>query len=324
MPSKIELLKVRDFGEIITDSFIFARQNFKQLIKCFFIFAGFLLLAGSVTMALHQSRVLSGLSASEFGTHNSIFDQMYDTDYWLALLFLVLGYVVLQVTILCYIAVYREKGNIAPTVEEVWGYIKYFFWRIFFSTILLTIIFIAAIAIVFGILFAISSSNTYLAIFLSVLLCIVPVVYLYPIFSLIFPIMVFENASFGYAFSRSFTIIKSNWWSTFGSLFIMSLIVWVASFVILLPVGILNIIQVLAHFEKGTSFSMVTTIVSALMEALSHSLYIVPIITVSLCYFSLTEQREGEGLLGRISMLGATPPPVHDEENTAEDEEDEL
>ena len=41
MPSKIELLKVRDFGEIITDSFGFVRQNFKQLVKCFFVFSGF-------------------------------------------------------------------------------------------------------------------------------------------------------------------------------------------------------------------------------------------------------------------------------------------
>jgi hypothetical protein len=326
MPTKIELLKVRDFGEIITDSFTFARQNFKPLVKCFFVFCGFFMLAGALLMALHQSKVLNSITNSDFGESRSVFGQAYSNlgaDYWSAIVLLVVGYINLQVSVLSYMALYREKGNIAPTVEEVWGYIKYFFLRIFGSAILIAIMMIGAVLLVFVILFTISSSNTFLAIFLTVLLCIVPFVYIYPIFTLIFPVMVFENASFGYAFRRSFTIIKKNWWATFGALFIMGLIIWIASFVILVPVIILNAINLIAHFGKGAPFSMVTAIVTAVLEALSHMLYIVPIITVSLCYFNLTEQLEGEGLLSRINMLG-TIQPVREEDNQPEEDEDEI
>jgi len=327
MPAKIELLKVRDFGEIITDSFVFARQNFKQLVKCFFVFSGFFMLAGAILMAIHQSKVLNEITNNDFGAPRSVFGTTYSNlgpEYWSAIALLLVGYINLQVSMLSYMAIYREKGNVAATVEEVWGYVKYFFLRVFGSAILVAIMMIGAILIVFGIMFAISSSNTYLAIFLAFLLCIVPFVYLYPIFSLIFPIMVFENSSFGYAFSRSFTIIKRNWWATFGSIFIMGLITWVASFIILVPVAILNAISLIAHFGKGTPFSMVTTIISAVLEALSHILYIVPIITVSLCYFNLTEQRDGEGLLSRISQLGTIQPFVHEEDHRSEEEEDEI
>jgi len=327
MPAKIELLKVRDFGEIITDSFSFARQNFKQLVKCFFVFSGFFMLAGALLLALHQSKVLSEMSNNAFGAPRSVFGTAYSNlgaDYWSAIALLLVGYINLQVSMLSYMAIYRQKGNVAATVEEVWGYVKYFFFRIFGSALLVAIMMIGAILIVFVILYAISSSNTYLAIFLSFLLCIVPLVYIYPIFSLIFPIMVFENTSFGYAFGRSFTLIKRNWWATFGSIFIMGLITWVASFIILVPVGILNAISLITHFGKGTPFSTVTTVITAVLEALSHMLYIVPIITVSLCYFNLTEQRDGEGLLSRISQLGAIQSPAQEEDHRSEEEEDEI
>jgi hypothetical protein len=327
MPTKIELLKVRDFGEIITDSFGFARQNFKQLVKCFFVFSGFFMLAGALLMALHQSKVLNEVTSGDFGESRSVFGGAYSNlgaDYWSAVFLLVVGYINLQVSVLSYMAIYREKGNVAATLEEVWGYVKYFFLRLFGSAILLGIMMIGAVLIVFAILFAISSSNTYLAVFLAFLLCIVPVIYIYPIFSMIFPTIVFENGSFGYAFRRSFTIIKRNWWATFGALFIMGLITWIASFVILVPVVILNMINLITHMGKATSFSMVTTIVTAVLESLSHMLYIVPIITVSLCYFNLTEQLDGEGLLSRISLLGTVQPAREEDNKPDEDEEDEI
>ena len=255
MPAKIELLKVRDFGEIITDSFGFARQNFKQLVKCFFVFSGFFMLAGALLMALHQSKVLNSITTNDFGAPRSVFGTAYSNlgaDYWSAIVLLLVGYINLQVSMLSYMAIYREKGNVAATVEEVWGYVKYFFLRIFGSTILLAVMMIGGNSdcVWYTVRYFIVKYISWLF-FLAFLLCIVPFVYIYPIFSLIFPIMVFENSSFGYAFSRSFTIIKQNWWATFGSIFIMGLITWVGSFIILVPVAILNAIQVLAHLGKG-------------------------------------------------------------------------
>ena len=324
MPAKIELLKVRDFGEIITDSFNFVRQNFKPLIKCFFVFSGFFLLAGALLMALNQAKMFSTVGPTEFGDTSSVFSRAFGymgLEYWLALLLTLVGYILLQVSMLSYMALYKEKGNIAPTVEEVWGYVKYFFLRVFGGTLVLSFLIVVGILIVFGGLYAAMSSNIFAAIGLSFLLLIVPVVYIYPIFSLIFPIIVFENGSFGYAFGRAFTIIKKNWWATFGALFIMALIIWVASFFILIPVGILSAINLIMHFGKGASFSTVITVITSVLEALSHALYIVPIITVSLCYFNLTEQREGEGLLGRIGKLGTVVPVENEDETRDEDEE---
>jgi hypothetical protein len=54
MQPKIELAKTRDFGEIINDTFLFMRQNFKPLLKYFFTFCGIFLAAGTVCSTLYQ------------------------------------------------------------------------------------------------------------------------------------------------------------------------------------------------------------------------------------------------------------------------------
>ena len=43
MIQKVEFRKVRDFGEVISDTFLFMKQNFKPLFKAFFYLCGFFL-----------------------------------------------------------------------------------------------------------------------------------------------------------------------------------------------------------------------------------------------------------------------------------------
>ena len=45
MTENIEFKKRRDFGQVINDTFTFMRQNFKPLIKTYFIFCGLFVLA---------------------------------------------------------------------------------------------------------------------------------------------------------------------------------------------------------------------------------------------------------------------------------------
>jgi flagellar biosynthesis protein FlhB len=145
MDSKIELARPRDFGETITDTFGFIKQNFKPLLKYFFIFCGFFLVATFAIMVLTEVKALSFMS---YTTSANSFDEggnlsrMFSLlgGYLLLFVFIVLNYVAINVTVLCFMTLYKQKQNTIPTTEEMWGYFKYYYLRVLGSSVLLYIL----------------------------------------------------------------------------------------------------------------------------------------------------------------------------------------
>ncbi|MGZ3776766.1 MAG: hypothetical protein ACXVI9_04060, partial [Mucilaginibacter sp.] len=185
MKEKVELHQVREFGDILNDTILFFKQNFVPLVKAYLVICGFFLVSGTAV------EIVSKLRDLEYDEATTPFN----TSYWLTVLFSVINSSVVMLTVYSYIALYREKGKEPPTVTEVWGYFRYFFFRIFFSNVVLDI-----------------------CIVLGFFICIFPGIYLLPILALVIPIMVMENASLSYAFNYSFKLIKENWWFVFGVL----------------------------------------------------------------------------------------------------------
>lgn len=287
MQPKIEFVKPRDFGEIINDTFIFVRQNFKPLMKYFFILCGFFILASGATSLMNQLRLISSLehySSNSFAGDNPGFSFL-NLGYFVNIFFAFLEYTAITVTVLCYIILYKQNGNKVPRTEEMWGYFKFYYLKILGSSFVLLILLVA------GFVF-----------------CLIPGIYLYPIFALIPAIMIFENTSFGYAFNQSFRLIKDNWWLTFGALVIIFIVIYVASIVVAVPATILYISNTLAHIGKGSMLSTVIVVITTLLEQIAHIFHILSIVTIGLCYFSLNESKEGTGLLERISQFGNIKP----------------
>jgi hypothetical protein len=290
MEPNLELSKTRDFGEIISDSFLFIRQNLKPLLSCFFVFCGFFLLATAVAGIMQQIKMADMLNNVDFNSMNGStnlanYNSNLGAGYWIGIVFTVifalLGAIAMPLSILSFMALYKQKGNVAPTNEEVWGYFKYYFLKIFFSSILNLIILMVA-----------------------TMLCLIPGIYMYPVLGLIFPIMIMENAGYGYAFNQSFRIIKGHWWQTFGAIFISCLIIIICAVLITAPVQAVNIWSVFLHHIKTPHLSVFNIVLGAILQQLVNVLYILPIVTLAICYFSLTEDKDATGLMGRIDQLG--------------------
>ena len=284
MQPNIELQKPRDFGEIINDTFIFIRQNIKPLLKYFFIFCGFFVVAIAVTSILQALKMLSITNAgADSFVNNSRFAQ-FGIEYFLNLFFVLLGYTAISVTVFCYVALYKIKGNIAPDTEEMWGYFKFYYLKSLLYCLLLGILLIA------GLVF-----------------CLIPGIYLYPIFALVLPIMIIENTTFGYAFNHSFKLIKDNWWATFGALLIIFIIVSVARVIFILPSILVNAGSLLFHLSTN-KISVAVVILVNVIQQIATVFQIIPVVTICLCYFNLTESKEGTGLLDRIKNFGTGNP----------------
>jgi len=284
----IELAKTRDLGETISDSFVFIKQNFKPLFKAVLTFCGLFILATAATYAMQQVKLIDYQKRIFANQGYQAFDGYMDRfgiEYVLSMFFLLLSYTIMSTTVLSYMALYKQKGNIAPTNDEVWSHIKHYIWRVLGGTFLLSILLVIA-----------------------TMLCLLPGVYLYPIFGLVFPIMIMENGSFGYAFSRAFTIIKDNWWTTFGVLFVMGIITYIGYMIFALPTLVITIINLLTHGSGTTTTSVPVAAISALIQQAGQIIYVLPLVALGLCYYNVTEIREGTGLNDRINQFGTNRP----------------
>jgi hypothetical protein len=286
--SNIELAKPRDFGEIINDTFIFVRQNFKPLLKYFFIFCGFFLLATIVTSILNginMIRSVNNFNPNSFDADNRFGLSVFTPTYFLAIFFVVLEYVSASVVVLSFMALYKAKENQIPDTEEMWGYFKFYFLKALGSS------FVIGILVVVGAIF-----------------CLIPGIYLYPVMSLVLPIMIIENTSLGYAFNHSFRLIKDNWWSTFGVLVVIIIILWVASMIVTIPSALFGVGSLFLHLTKGTTVSVTAIIITTILQGFTHILNILTVVATCLCYFNLTESKEGTSMLERINKFGTANP----------------
>jgi hypothetical protein len=294
MEPNIELAKPRDFGEIISDTFLFIRQNFKGLLKSFFIFCGFFMVAGALAMCIMQyktsynvNRQIAG-GAAEFGMIPELIVSIIAV-----VVFAMLAFTANLVTFICYVTLYKNKGNVEPTTEEIWAYFKYYFLRVFVAIIVI-----------------------WLLLSVGYMVCLLPGIWLFPILGLIFPIMIIENASFGYAFSRAFKLISNNWWITAGAVFIVWLIAYCMMFFISLPLSLVNVSSMLLRPQTMPHVSLAQIIISTVLQQLMQVLLVIPTIGICLCYFNLTESKDGTSLLNRIDKFGEqnTQPDLPSEE----------
>ncbi len=276
MEQKIEFRKVRDFGEIINDTFVFLKQLGKPLLKSIFMICGIIILAQGLTTILYKVKVGNIVS-------NGVpaFSTIFGWEYIASVIIGLISYTIISLTTLSFIHVYKEKGNEAPTTEEVWTFVKFYMFRLTFITLLLSVI--AVVGFV---------------------LCFIPGFYLWPILSLIFPIMLIEGSSFGDAFSKSFKLIKGNWWPTFGVQVIMYFLFYAVVFILSIPSLIVGGVDI---FLKPGATSSISTSLTTLLSVFGYIGLIFPTIGITFSYYSLTEQKEGTGLLERINNLGTQP-----------------
>lgn len=284
MQQPIEFRKIREFGEIISDTFLFIKQNFKPLMKAYLYLCGLFVLGGmlsSLVANLQLVGLLDGKRAAELDNPITMMMNL-SFNYIMILVFSVLAYTSYFVSVLSYIALYIRKGNVAPTVQEVWSYFKFYFFRVMGSGFLITCFWA-----------------------ICCLLCLLPGIWVTPALSIFFCIMVIENGGVGYAFNRCFKLVSDEWWITFATLVVVYVIFQGASLFIQIPTIALVWAKTFTHVE--TPFTVGYSIVSSVTQYLASAFLIIPIVSCALIYFNLVERKESTGLLEKISAFGEKP-----------------
>jgi hypothetical protein len=287
------LRKVRDFGEKIGDTFVFLRGNFRQLAIAFLVFALPLLAVG----VFIQSTALTGLYSALLRGVMDRPEDLLTVDflwYFLVILFTSASY---ATAMYAYMRLYEEKDRRAPAMQELGQlYIRKVF-PVFFHFLLLGLLFTLA-AVVIAVLLG------FITPVLSVLAIIVLFVYAGVVFSNLLVTVVAEDRSFGVAFSRCFYIIRGQFWSTLGLLFVLYLIFAILSSIVNVLFGAFfglgSFVSSGGDMEKMKTYLLI----SALLQAAAQIFYMIFNIGVGLNYYSLLEEKEGVDLETRIDAIG--------------------
>ena len=124
---KIELRKVRDFGQLLSATFEFIRQNFKLLFKSnLLIAAPFILLAG-VFMGLYQSSLFNFSNEPEI--------EQFAIPFLISMAFMMLSYLVITMVTYSFIVLYKSSDLESFDIDDVWQKTKSNFWMLLFTGI---------------------------------------------------------------------------------------------------------------------------------------------------------------------------------------------
>lgn len=276
MHSKVEFKQVRNSNEVVDDSILFIKQNWKLLLKVYLTICGFFWAGTLIT------HIVSSIQDTQ---HVNEVPTLFGISFFVGQAFSFLNIALTTLTVLCFISLYKDKGNEAPTVEEVWVYVKFYFFRVLGCALVL-----------------------WIGLIIATLFCVIPGIYLLPVFAIILPVMIMENTTFGYAFSRGFELARNNWGTAFAPIVITSIIVLAAFMLVAIPTMAISGGVVLL---TGQSFDNTYRIILTFIADALQFLYILPIITVTMTYFNLSKRLDGAGLMDRIQLLGKSSTDTH-------------
>lgn len=311
----ITLQRQRDFSRKMNATFEFIKQNFKGLCKSIFYISGPSVLIASILLG---SMIGDFFSVAVNSSMNpDVADNYFlSVSFWLQILVMMVCFLLSTVMTISainnYIILYDEKKSNNIEVSEVWERVRKSFWMYVGTTFLFTLVFIGLYIAMIPVSFLAMVSEVF--IFFVVFLIYGGMIYFVVASSMTFFIRSYEHRGFFDALSRSFKLIKGEWWPTFGFAIVIYFIMGSMASVIIIPFYVYFIVVVIHSAEQGMTSEVPKSIeyglivFFALYYMISIVLYMLPNISIAFQYFHLVEMKEARGLISQIDSIGQAEP----------------
>jgi hypothetical protein len=320
----IEFQNARDFSRKLNATFEFIRQNFKSLGKSMLLIAGPPVFVGSIMAGSFMGEFFN-LGKMLGGNPDALSGYFLSVTFWTQLLFmfvfLTVGFVVAIATINSYLIIYDQKKTNQITTAEVWEAVRNTFWPYLSTTILFFILFIIAYLVLLIPIFILANISGVL-IFFGVLFVIGAIIFLLISSSLTYFIQLYEKKNFIDAVGRSIRLVNTGkWWSTFGLIMILYLIMMTVSYIFIIPYYAVLFTETLHSVSTDTapapssSGNTWTIVFFTLYYMAQMIMYALPNVGIAFQYFNLVELKEAKGLMNQIENLGQSTTTSRPEEH---------
>ncbi|HET6544367.1 MAG TPA: hypothetical protein VFG46_27975 [Chryseolinea sp.] len=319
----IEFHRTRDFSRKLNATFEFVKQNFKPLGKSILLIAGPPVLLASLVSGSFMSEFMNFSSMSGNNPAEQMQNYFTSVSFWLQIVLMIVFFTISGVmniaTINNYLLLYEKKRTNKIEVSEVWERVRATFWM-YFSTMFLFMIMVIAAYLVLLIPIGILAAISPLLIFFGVLFLMCGILYFFFGAALVFIIRAYEKKGFFDAVGRSFKLVKDKWWSTFGLIMVLYLIVGVSSYIFLIPWYAITVVTALHNTsvdtfqEPSMGMQSVTIVLFTLYYLAQMILTALPNVGTAFQYFNLVELKEAKGLMAEIQTLGQSQSQVSPED----------
>ena len=304
----IEFKKKRTFSEVMNAIIEFTKRESKDLLKAQLYISGPVVLIAAILFAM-----LFDVFFTLGFTGDPEFFNFQTGVYMVGMLGAsVLGQVFVTAVSLDYVYIYVNEKPDKITPEMVWKRSKNTLWGVLFHTIVLGILLIIGYVVVVGGFFALVSLVSPI-LFITFFIPFAVIFYFIGVFSLYFPIYVFEKRGLdlGTIIGRCFKLVKDNWWKTFGVVMISSIVVGVVSSIFFVPPYIVMITEVLSLEGGGSEEEIMNSLTRNWFIIGFFVLYVIArfllayliFVGMSFQYYNLAETKEAAGLLETISAI---------------------
>ncbi len=263
----MEFYKNKDFGELIGSPFTFFVKEFKSLTLSLLVIVGPFLLIEAILIGRYNFS-----PANDILTMANSFGQVRDgTSYFIQLLEFFKN-VMLAVTVGVYFKLHVKKGKGNFSIKNVWNEVRKFYWSIAGAQILSGLILVVAF-----------------------LLLVIPGIYVSVAFTILYAIIIFEEEGVSKAISRSFDLIKGNWWLIFG----LTIVLFIA---IIIAIAAISFVfyYTLPPIEISSGMAVMTNLFDLLIETV-FSLFLIMI--SYFIYGHLIGEKENPILIEKISRI---------------------
>ena len=309
MPAKrlFELRKTRSFSQKLEGTFEFIRLNAKPLFKSLFFFSSPFVLVGTFMVSnILTSSFAAGINSTS-GVEPGVSEIMSIGLSMFGLLFIMVfaGAMIISTIYAC-VRCYEQFGGADYTTNEVWSKVKKIYWTVFGTTMLYGIVFfIAYMIIIFP-----------MALFAAILsVLVIPFIYILMGFFMVImftalPAQIFENQGIGGALSQAFRLLKGNWWSSLGLLLLFMLIYNVVIVIFAVPFYASMIFSFFSTAEldlmeeKPVYMTLLNYLFGAILLLGSFLTYSIPLVGMTVQFFSLSEEKDATALMQKIDAFG--------------------
>jgi hypothetical protein len=280
--SKTDFFKEREFGDFISTPITFLVQEFKLICIGLLVFVAPFVLLETILSHYYIKDLQTDIWAM-MRNGGAYPYNMYNGFFWLSLLVQLTKTSMLLAFISLYVKLYISSGKGGFTMSDIWEGIKKYFIKVFLANLLAWIMIIAGF-----------------------ILIVFPGIYIAVVMWIVIPVLIFEDETIGNTISRCFSVMKGNWWTTFGVFIVMYIMIIILSLIIGLIIG-----GLFGLFGTGALISPLTSIVSGIIQLIISA---VLAITAVLLYTSFTDKKEKPELQDRIEQIAQeeTAPNVFD------------